>query len=451
MPGFSIVDMVETNRGMERWMRRSQPKLEDYSNMFLPRTDEERLATMMGQAAMSACACLPPGRKRLQAFHMLRVAARRCPGAAYNLGNYLSSRKPGRPRRYELSTDVLITASNMAKERIADLKATNNKWPDSEFYLRDVGSRALTDLGARISNIGSPGEAVVYFREAIQMFAGNANAWICLGNMGFFFSKNTGVDVLEGTEAWKMAYSMGVYGSDIDGLESDRRNAVEIIDKLVSGYGRPALDQWVERRLSMLLDKRQKGLIELKPLVMHPEDLGRVTGKPFSSAATFAAASLGTILADEVATKLALEEKVTIAASLLLSFLNRTAKSDAEKRLAVSSAMSLCDSFEPLRPFIGDEEWVSVGPPKTEYLLSPAAKAHYRRIVSLLIDSVLQQQPKTRAVDAAAAVLFHLDAGFRRGVTSMIAPKVGRMNDPVEYLPALYVGGVDTVPPGLRQ
>lgn len=58
-----------------------------------------------------------------------------------------------------------------------------------------------------------------------------------------------------------------------------------------------------------------------------------------------------------------------------------------------------------------------------------------------MIESVADHIPKIRSVDAAAAVLFHLGGGFRRGVTSMIAPQIGRMNGSIEYLPAVYVGG----------
>ena len=427
-------------------MRRKEPKIDDPLQMFCPRDEEEEFAALMGQAAMQLTASLPPSQNRLHAFHTLRVAARHCPGAAYNLANYLSADKPGRPRRRELSTETLITASNMAKARIGDIRIADGSWPDCEFFVRDVGSRALTDIGARISNIGRPGEAVAYFREAIRMFSGNSNAWVCLGNMGVFFGEETGVDLVEGIEAWKMAYSMGDPDSDIDGLEPDRRNAVGVIEGAIRFYGLDLVDQWVEDRLLPLLQKRQKGLIQLRPLVMHASHLEEVTGKPWSSGATMAASVIGEMIIDAFPADMALEEKVTVAASLLLSFLNRSTRSDAEKRLAVSSAMSLCEGFEPLWPLLGDEEWDTVGLPETGYLTSPDAKNLYSEMVSSLIEMVLDRQPKIRAVDAAAGVLFNLDSGFRRGVTSMISPQIGRMNGPLEYLPAIYVGGARPAP-----
>ncbi|NTF18099.1 hypothetical protein G6L37_06750 [Agrobacterium rubi] len=427
-------------------MRRKQPKIGDYSEMFCPRSEEERFASMMGQTAMSMSAYLPAGKERLNAMHMLRVAARKCPGAAYNLGNYLSVWKDGRPRRYDLATDTLITTVEMAKARIADTQNADDSWPDSEYFVRDVGSRALTDLGARISNIGNPKEAVVFFRDAIRMFRGNSNAWVCLGNMGIYFSHETGVDTVEGIEAWKMAYSMGDPESDVDGLESDRRNAVAVMEDAIRLYGREVLDQWVEDRLLPLLKKQQKGLIQLRPLAMHPSHLGKVTGKPWTNDATMAGAVIGGIVRDGFPVDMNVEEKVTIAASLLLSILNRRAKSDAEKKLALTSAMSLCEDFEPLWPLLGDEEWETVGLPETEYLTSLDAKDIYSRIVSNMIESVLDHQPDIRAVDAAAGVLFNLDSGFRRGVTSMISPQIGKMIGPLEYLPAIYVGGARHAP-----
>lgn len=422
-------------------MRRQEPEISDYSEMFCPRNEEEQFAALAGQTAMSATAFLRPGRERLLAFHMLRVAARNCPGAAYNLANYLSAEKPNRPRRREMATEMLVTASEMAQARIRSLEIDDDSWPDSEYFVRDVGSRALTDIGARISNIGSPGEAVGYFRRAIRIFRGNSNSWICLGNMGIYFPQETGVHPVEGMECWKEAFSMGDPHSDIDGLEPDRRSIVRVMEGALRIYGPDVIEEWVETRLIPLLHLGKKGIIELKPLAMDASDLEQVTGKPWSGAATAAAEIMGQLISDHFSPEMTLPEKVTIAASLLLSFLNRSAGSEAEKRSAVGAAMALCEDFEPLYPLLGDEEWDSVGLPETAYLTTLQAKSLYTDIVSTMIESVTDHIPKIRPMDAAAAVLFYLDGGFRRGVTSMIAPQIGRMNGPIEYLPAVYVGG----------
>lgn len=389
---------------------------------------------------MRATAWLQPGRERLLSFHALRVAGRNCPGAAYNLANYLAVERPDRPRRRDMATELLVTASEMAQSRI-DIGIDDQSWPDREYFLRDVGSRALTDIGARISNAGKPKEAVQYFRQAIGMFHGNSNAWVCLGNMGVIFSGETGISPIEGMKHWKEAFSMDDPEGDVDGLEADRRHLVGIMEGALRLYGAEEVEEWVDSRLRLTLMKGRKGILQLRPLAMEALDLEEVTGRPWNSTAAEAADLIGELVAEEISQKMELAEKVTIAASLLLSFLNRTTSSETEARQAVASAMQLCDDFEPVHPLLGDEEWESVGPPDTDHLLTPEAKSLYGAIVAELIEAVMDIVEAIRPVDAACAVLFHLDNGFRRGVTSMIEPQIGRMNGQTEYLPAAYVGG----------
>jgi hypothetical protein len=186
-------------------------------------------------------------------------------------------------------------------------------------------------------------------------------------------------------------------------------------------------------------------MIEIKPLAMEASDLEEVTGKPWSSCATGAAELIGGIIEIHVH-EFRLEQKVTLAASLLLSLLNCRAATDAEKRKAVEAAMQMCDGFEPLHPMLGDEEWRDIGLPDTGYLTLVEAKEMYSNLVKVIAGAILEDFPRISAADAAAAVLFHLDHGFRRGVVSMIAPQIGRMNSQVAYLPAVYVGAAHPKP-----
>ena len=43
-------------------------------------------------------------------------------------------------------------------------------------------------------------------------------------------------------------------------------------------------------------------------------------------------------------------------------------------------------------------------------------------------------------IEAAVAVLFHLDKGFRNGVSSMIRHTIPRPGEPWTYMPAVFVG-----------
>lgn len=420
-------------------MWRKQPRNTDPSAMFLARNRDEALASIDGQIAIIDTTISPPGRARFKAFHKLRRAARLCPGAAYNLSNFLMEKSDGRPHRYRMAIDLLVTTAHMTEDRIADLEAAKS-WPDKEYFIRDIASRALTNIGAKVANSGQPGEAVDYFRRSIRLFSGNSNSWLCLGNMGVFYSSESGLDPLEGMHCWKTAYSLGDPLSDIDGNEVQRRHVVEIAERGVADYGEEVVRDWIANRLVPTLHQGRKSMLEMKRLVESASDLEEVIGKPWNSRSTLAAEFIGNFLRTYHDLDPTLEDKVTFAGSLLLSIVNRHGGSATERHGIIKDALRLCHSFDPVFPMIGDDEWRDVGLPETEHLLYEGAKAAHCEMVATVIDGMEEEIPDIDALDAAAGLLFHLDSGFRKGVTSMVIPQLERMTGEIEYLPAVYVG-----------
>ena len=414
---------------------------DDLDNMFLAEDDLEKLDCIAGVMAMQLIDTRKPGPERLRAFHLLRQAAKTCPGAAYNLANFLSAEGPSRPLRFHMATDLLIRVAEQTQSRIQP--SDGDGWPDSEYFLRDIASRALTDLGARISNSGNPHEAENYFRHAISLFRWNANAWVCYGNMGVFHSDKTVVGPLEGVEAWEKAAAMTGPGDPSDPHMPARLHLCSRVARALEMYDDEEVEGWMHQHLAPALRGGRTDLMQVGALVLEASDMEEACGKPWSSRSVTAAEIIGELLDQEDGPDWSLEEKVTIAASLLLSLLNMEKRSDEERHDVVRRALALCEPVQPLYPFLGDDEWQDLSPPRTLYLATEQARDVIGEVVEEIVQVIWKEASGIGSLDAVAALLFHLDPGFRRGVTSMVAPHIGRMRQKIAYLPALNIGSAD--------
>lgn len=428
-------------------MRRAPPELgDDISAMFLAEDEFEKMDSVVAHGAVELISTHRRSVSRLLGLRILRFSARTCPNALYNFANILSDASNGRPLRERRAIDMFIDVADIAERRTAKSLHLGDGWPDEEYFIRDIGSRALTNLGAKISNASRPQDAVEYFRRAIAMFDGNSNAHVCLGNMGVYFSETTGIDPLDGFSSWRRAFEMSDPDAGHDGLEPDRRHMVEIVDDLVIKLGQDEARRWLKERFVPILHSRRKALLDLKPLACSTEDVvDRLGG---SAAACRLHAMMGEVL-PLIARDLPLEQKVTLAASLLLSLLNVGAGREDVVVSILRRASQSCDGIDPAWPLLGDEEWDDVGPPDTDYLLAPETKTWFLKRVSTVLDAL---SPLVRAAGrerAATAFLLHLDTGFRNGVASMVRPKLGTMTSEVAYLPAYYVGNPAGRPRGV--
>jgi hypothetical protein len=421
-----------------------RPDPNDPSETFLADTHQEQLAAIEGQIVMALIlkgnAPIEAGKIRLDLLHGLRNAAKFCPNAMFNLGTFLSNWPTQRPKHRERADRLFAKAAEVGQRRLKrpDLPV-GDPLVRKEYFLRDIVSRCLTNIGGSIANDGDPASAVPYFIRAIALFPENSNAHVCYGNMAVYFGGVTKLDVLEGLAAWETASTLGDYCECCSDGCSCRRNVVKVATGIKNIYGNDAARMWVKDRFLPLVDK--KCHTEFSPVIASPRDRPKVGLKPWPEKAIDAAEALA-ICEPLFGRPKELEWRITVAASFIVGgFKKLTFK---KPNLAIlDELLARCDEAEPLAPFIGDHEWRNLQPPETSYLLEDDAlrSITYDCLVAreILDDQVADVPP----MEAMMGLLFHFDSGFRRGIISMVKNAVQSNWEWLqhrEYIAALYVG-----------
>lgn len=410
--------------------------------MFLGETAEEHLATLSGQMAMwdlERRTSTP--RERFRAFHALRVAARDCPNAAYNLGNYFSQGADDAPKRRHRSRyamELFASAAEMGLNRIRDEGEPFEGAPQEEVFVRDIISRALTNIGGLVANAGRPDKAVSYFTRSIRIFPANANSHVCFGKMAILFNPATGLDAFDGLMAWKKAGQLGDYCHESEAGCPCRANVVAVSERIAKNYGKDVLREWLTERYVNSCQRRRDTLVV--DVLLDPGDAGKVGRSLPLGAVAVGRRLLETGFADTVRS-LPVEMRVTILASLLANLVGIRALTGDEKKRVLVDAVAACAHFEPLRPILAEEDWCDIGPPETDYLHTRETSNAVGEMAYGVVTDLVETIPALRPIDAAIGLMFHLDASFRRGVSSMVdywTPKLG--NGRPCYIPATFVG-----------
>jgi hypothetical protein len=370
------------------------------------------------------------------AFHKLRAAARHDPIAAYNLGNYLlesAEMATGRRRRAGLALRMFEEAAVMGMERLRNPSEPSSKAPKAELELRDIISRALTNIGGHVSNTGFPERAVDHFKRSIAIFHDNANAHVCLGNMGVFHSDRTGIDPLDGIASWHKAARIGDFCHESDIGCPCRENTVRIARQVERDYGKEEAREWVSKRYA--IGAGRKSAKDFAPIAAKATDVGRLTGSPH---ALLVAEVFGEIFSDKGA--LPLEMKVTLAACFAGALARLDTPYEQGDPSILDRAVEAAYPTEPLHPFIGDDEWQDLGPPETLYLTTQETSTALMEIVTGVIGGIRGGIQGLSPDNAVLGVLFHLDRDFRRGVTSMVRDMVLKSRLPYGYVPGTVIG-----------
>jgi tetratricopeptide (TPR) repeat protein len=381
-----------------------------------------------------------PSRERLAAFHRLRGAARLCPNAAYNLGNYLSEDVSGNRRRHRprYAMELFASAAEMGLSRLRNADEPYSKAPRREGPLRDIISRALTNIGGKVSNAGKPLDAVKYFQQSISIYPDNPNSHVCLGNMGVYHGSSTGITPLEGIKSWKKAGEIGDYCHESSSGCPCRANVVAVSERLVRNLGEDLATQWIVERYRKSCHRRSdRDVVDVVTSAADTAALGIVV--PPSAASASRLISDSGIVAR--LRKEPLEVRVTILASALGTFINMAGRPPAQSLALLAKAKTICQPFEPLRPILAEEDWRFVGPPDTDYLNDKKTQERLAKIIYELIVPVAEMSKLEDGMDGAIAILSHLDNSFRRGVSAMVEYYIPivRPGTPI-YIPATYVG-----------
>jgi hypothetical protein len=410
------------------------------ADMFLGETNEEKLATLSGIVAMIKLSQdESDGRERLRCFHQLRAAARHCPNAAYNLGNYFAdeTEKPRR-KRSRLKMELYAQAAEMGLARLRNPEEPFAKAPKREGPLRDIVSRALTNIGGTVSNAGKPTDAVKYFRQAIDIHPGNPNSHVCLGNMGIWYGDTTGVSPIEGIREWKTAGKIGDYCAESANGCPCRANVVAVTERIVKNYGEAAANEWLATRYRKSCARRSNRDVVDALASAADADLIGVDIPPRAATASKAIYDSGIVarLREEP-----LEVRVTVMASAVGTFLNKSRRPAGEKVATLHRAREACDRFEPLKAILAEEDWKWVGPPETDYL----GRNDVRRALSKMVDALVLPVARTTSsadpLEGTIAMLSHLDRSFRGGVGAMVEYWLPLVQPGIPiYIPATFVG-----------
>ena len=407
--------------------------------MFLGVTIEERIATLSGQLAMIELMKHDrPDIARFRAFHQLRVAARHCPNAAYNIGNYLSDDKEKRRRRQKLAMELFLRATEMGMSRLRNVDEPYAKAPRREGALRDIISRALTNIGAKVSNAGKPMDAVPYFKQSIAIYPKNPNSHVCLGNMGVMYSDMTGISPIEGVREWKEAGKIGDYCHESRTGCPCRATVVRVVESIARNYGDAAANEWMTTRYAKSCETRKSTyLVHAIASAADAKMIGVTVPSP-AAAASKLIADNGFV--DRLRGE-ALEARVTVMASAIATFLNMAGRPPHENIRLLQRAKDVCKDFEPLKAILGEEDWRYVGPPDTDYLVLVETRERLARFVFELVLPVAEATSLEKGLDGVIAMLSHLDISFREGVAAMVEYDLpyARPGVPV-YIPAPSVG-----------
>ena len=283
------------------------------------------------------------------------------------------------------------------------------KAPRREHDLRDIVSRAFTNSGAALANADAPERAIDYFRHAVKLFPNNANAEVCLGNMGVYHPESTGVDPLAGIAAWERAASLGDSCHESATGCPCRGTVIRVARQIEHEYGADAARAWVTGRYAKA-GARKSGR-DFGPVARAAGDVARIApGARWAPRAVAAADALAPFL--NAHQDQALEFKVTLAGSLVGSLCRLPLGSRQGDPAVLDRALAQANAAEPLAAFLGDEEWADLGPPETLYLTDAAVR--------------------TAIMDAVEAEIERLAAMVRRGVAEARVPLI--------YVPAVVVG-----------
>jgi tetratricopeptide (TPR) repeat protein len=413
----------------------------EVGGVYIPDDPAEALPAIEGHLAMMHAVEDRPSLQRLRAMHSLRVAARSDPHAAYNLANLFFEIRDvpiakHRRKRTAVFVSLFEHAISLGIERLRDAREPFDRAPRAERDIRDIVSRALTNIGAHLSNSGHPDRAVEYFRRATHLFPRNANAQVCLGNMGVWFSDRTGVAPIDGIAAWEAAAGTGEDFCHESGNGCPCRNRFTALARQIErDYGLEHAERWVRANLSN--PDRQKPADRFGPVAKSPQDAQRL-GASWSPAATKMADIVERVF--EPFRSDPVEIRVTLASSTLGSPCRLATSGGVGDPELMKMAIHLTNGIEPLDPFLGDREWRYIGPPETDYLLEPKVLARLEPAIRAVVSGVLDIDGLEMA-DALLGLLFHIDTGFRNGIASMAAPMVMRRNPGILiFVPATMVG-----------
>ncbi|WP_408903481.1 hypothetical protein [Methylobacterium radiotolerans] len=413
----------------------------EVAGVHIPDDPKEALAAVEGHLAMEHAVLAQPSLERLRAMHRLRVASRLDPHASYNLGNLFSeaadaSGRKRRPGRTSTRIALFERTILLGLERLRDPREPFGRAPRAERDVRDTVSRALTNIGAHLSNSGHPDRATEHFRRATHLFPGNANAQVCLGNMGVWFSDRTGVAPLDGIAAWEAAAATGEDFCHESATGCPCRNKLAARARQIErDYGPEHAESWVRANLSD--PDRRKPADGFGPVARLPSDAPHL-GADWSPAATKAAEVVGRVL--KPFRHEPLEIRVTLASSALGSLCRLATPQGVGNPGLMTTAIRMMGGVEPLEPFLGDREWRYLGPPDSDYLLEPRVLKRLEPAIRAIVLGVLDAGGVAVA-DALQALLFHVDTGFRNGIASMAAPMVARGDVGVLiFIPATMIG-----------
>ena len=289
-----------------------------------------------------------------------------------------------------------------------------------------------------MANRGNPAEAVPLFRQAIMLFPENANAHVCLGQMGINRSGLTEVTAMEALQAWKTATTLVDYCKHSrSGRCACRCNVVSIGENVRSLYGEKQATYWLTKRYARM--SRYKDGTEFSPIASTPRDMAKLGMTPWSEAAVSASEALSSLEA-RFGRNVPIEVKVTLAATILAS-LSVLDERDVGDVAMIKRAKDRI-ATEPLFPFIGDDEWENVAPPRTRFLGERETIVETMETSLFAVRLILADAPEIDPEEAIMAFLFHLDSRFRDGVTTMVIEKIENdwKPDSLIYVPAFYIG-----------
>lgn len=420
-------------------MKRGKVTSKGAESITLPRTPEESLAEAEGVLAMMAMSQsgMTPGD---EAYDALVRAAEIDPSAAYNLGNILSSSpmQGTRPLKHAEGMAMLERAVTLGMERLDDPEQDFEAAPEKERSLRDIISRALTNIGGEKANAEKPREAVPYFWRSIKIYPDNPVSHDCLGIMAIFNAAETELDPMEGLRAWEEAQSVS---DTISEPVRSRINAVRIGRQIERDYGVDAARSWLSKRYPAALSKPiYKEDEEFALVVEDPNDIARVTGHQWPKGAIDLAKAMSSGLLEFSDRRI--EWRVTLAASILGTICKLSRPGEGIDAKDIEKAVEKASIVEPLSPLLGDDQWEVVRPPASEYLRSMES-LHEVRAATLKVlepfvsNSVVLPNP----FECALGALFHLDKRFRGGVSYMLlnSKQLGPEQSFV-YIPATYLG-----------
>jgi hypothetical protein len=383
---------------------------------FMAESTEEILRSIDGQLAMMTLfKPEAPPEARLKAWHKLRISAKTCPNAAYNLGVFFNDSERHRDRRRKTALRLYEHSYKAGLARMKDVGKPLEEANWEEETLRDIVSRAITNIGVDFSRRGDVVSALQYFRLGARIYPANANAQVCLGRMAIFANKETKADPLEGLLAWRTATETQASclnnSSDCDCL----KNLVRVADGVRTRYGEDQAREYLLTRVrSRHADGAGTAFRTVAARARELKELGCVSLSPKAAAASESLATMEAAMGRSHP----LETRVTIAATLLGHLAVIDGREVGDHGM-IDRSRERCSDFEPLRPFLGDHEWEDVSPPRSSHLMKPEVATDIFRRVKLAVDCLRADVPGIGPEDAMTGLLFHLDPNFRFGVTNM--------------------------------